>query len=158
MKTLMVLLGIFILFGCGPKEGPNCHTGVMCHNKTEAVVYFVWSPLYPDDAGANSFIRTDSFNRVEAGESRKLTHYINARVTCMEFEYSTFYDSGHNTDTLKWYVLKEGLSGSNWRDDVLQRYDLSLGDMRALDWTLTYPPDERMKDVKMWPPYSTSKK
>lgn len=42
--------------------------------------------------------------------------------------------------------------------DILVRYDLSKEDMdrcRQEDGVivLCYPPDERMKDIKMWPPY-----
>jgi hypothetical protein len=36
---------------------------------------------------------------------------------------------------------------------ILQRYDLSLADLQRLNWTLTYPPSEAMKDMKMYPPY-----
>jgi len=35
----------------------------------------------------------------------------------------------------------------------LQRYDLTIRDLDILDWTLSYPPDERMKNIKMYPPY-----
>jgi len=38
---------------------------------------------------------------------------------------------------------------------VLQRYDLSLQNLIDLNWTLSYPPDERMKDIKMYPPYGS---
>ncbi len=40
---------------------------------------------------------------------------------------------------------------------VTQRYDLSLSDLDRLGWTITYPPTEAMKDVKMWPTYGTTK-
>ena len=36
---------------------------------------------------------------------------------------------------------------------LLQRYDLTIKDLDKIGWTLTYPPDERMKDIKMYPPY-----
>jgi len=36
---------------------------------------------------------------------------------------------------------------------VLQRYDLSLQNLRELNWKVYYPPTEAMKDMKMWPPY-----
>jgi len=37
---------------------------------------------------------------------------------------------------------------------VLQRYDLTLEDLQRLNWRITYPPDERMKDVEMFPPFN----
>jgi hypothetical protein len=36
---------------------------------------------------------------------------------------------------------------------VLRRYDLSLADLQCLNWIITYPPTEAMKDMKMYPPY-----
>jgi hypothetical protein len=38
---------------------------------------------------------------------------------------------------------------------VTQRYDLSLDDLRRLDWKLSFPPTEEMRNIKMWPPYGT---
>ena len=62
---------------------------------------------------------------------------------------------------LMFYVHDEDvLLNNDWKDVmkdhmVLQRYDLNLDDMRALNRSLSYLPDERMKDIKMWPPYGT---
>jgi len=36
---------------------------------------------------------------------------------------------------------------------TLKRYDLTLEDLRKLDWIVTYPPTEAMKDITMHPPY-----
>ncbi len=36
---------------------------------------------------------------------------------------------------------------------VLVRYDVSLQDFKDLDWEISFPPDERMKDIRMWPSY-----
>ena len=38
---------------------------------------------------------------------------------------------------------------------VLKRYDLSLEDLQRLNWQVTYPPTEAMKDVKQYPPYES---
>jgi hypothetical protein len=39
----------------------------------------------------------------------------------------------------------------------LQRYDLTVKDLDAINWTLSFPPDDRMKDMKMYPPYNSEK-
>ena len=52
-------------------------------------------------------------------------------------------------DTIKkyrWQEIREGYK-------ILKRYDLSLGDLTTLNFTIPYPPDEEMKDMKMYPPY-----
>jgi hypothetical protein len=53
------------------------------------------------------------------------------------------------TDTLKkydWDIIRKEYK-------ILQRYDLSLQDFIRLRRTITYPPTEAMKDMKMYPPY-----
>jgi hypothetical protein len=41
---------------------------------------------------------------------------------------------------------------------ILQRYDLTISDLQRLDWQIVYPPNEAMKDVKMYPPYNVNAK
>ncbi len=54
-----------------------------------------------------------------------------------------------HTDTLNKYPWEK------IRDDymILKRYDLSLEDLERCDYLLTYPPNEQLKGVKMYPPY-----
>jgi hypothetical protein len=85
------------------------------------------------------------------------------------------YDDGHpytieslfahklHNDTLSIYLFdKDTLDIYPWeiiQQDykILQRYDLSLEDIYTLKENdipvITYPPDERMKNMKMYPPY-----
>ena len=56
-----------------------------------------------------------------------------------------------NADTLSvygWDYVKE-------HNMVAQRYELSLFDLQNLNWRLTFPPSEEMRNIKMWPPYGT---
>ncbi|GHT56308.1 hypothetical protein AGMMS50233_07830 [Endomicrobiia bacterium] len=39
------------------------------------------------------------------------------------------------------------------RENILQRYDINLQDMINLNWEISYPPTEAMKDITMYPPY-----
>lgn len=73
----------------------------------------------------------------------------------------------YNTDTLSFFVfdnsIMTGKRSREWNDvaeeyDVLVRYDISLEDMRLLSVSnlsveISYPPTQKMKDIKMWPPY-----
>jgi len=43
----------------------------------------------------------------------------------------------------------------NYGKRFLWRYDISLQDLRKLNFLLSYPPDERMKYMKMYPPYGS---
>jgi hypothetical protein len=41
---------------------------------------------------------------------------------------------------------------------ILQRYELSLDDIQQLEWVIPFPPTEKMKYMKMYPPYGTYNK
>lgn len=49
-------------------------------------------------------------------------------------------------DTYSWDVVRDEYK-------VLKRYDLSLQDLKALNYTLSYPPGVEMQNMKMYPPY-----
>lgn len=61
------------------------------------------------------------------------------------------------SDTLSIFIFDaEVYENTDWseiRDDynILKRYDLSLGELERLDFTVTYPPDVSMEGVKMYP-------
>ena len=38
---------------------------------------------------------------------------------------------------------------------VLHCYELTLEDLQRMNWTVVYPPEEAMKDMKQWPPYGS---
>ena len=54
-----------------------------------------------------------------------------------------------DSDTFNMYSWEEIRNGYK----ILQRYDLSDEDFKALRHSISYPPTEAMKDVKMYPPY-----
>ena len=43
----------------------------------------------------------------------------------------------------------------NYGKRFLRRYDLSIQDIKRLKFLLSYPPDERMQGIKMYPPYGS---
>lgn len=63
------------------------------------------------------------------------------------------------TDTLCMFLLSaDTLEKYGWEKVskeymILQRYDLSLEDLRLHDYKFYYPPTVKMKDIKMFPPY-----
>ena len=52
---------------------------------------------------------------------------------------------------------EEVLRNNDWKEVrnnmYLQRYELSLQDLRKLNFTIPYPPTPEMKDMKMWLKY-----
>lgn len=62
-------------------------------------------------------------------------------------------------DTLSIFIIdSEEYENKSWNEVknnylILKRYDLSLENLKALNWTVTYPPTTDMKKMKMFPSY-----
>jgi hypothetical protein len=73
------------------------------------------------------------------------------RRSCIESNIVNFYRvyifDANVLATVSWSTIAKN-------HIVLQRYDLTKEDLQRLDWEITYPPNEAMKDVKMYPPYN----
>jgi hypothetical protein len=57
------------------------------------------------------------------------------------------FDYGTRVDSL-WKEM-------NYGKRFLRRYDMSIQDVKLLNYSIPYPPNERMKEMKMYPPYGT---
>lgn len=74
---------------------------------------------------------------------------------------SYFYSNGVGFigDTLRVFIFSyDTLIKYDWEIirreyRVLKRYDLTLENLKELNWSITYPPTEAMKDIKQYPPY-----
>ena len=103
--------------------------------------FFKWSDNYssllPYDNGFYR-MRFASFEEWFPKESSILPFFI--------FDFSTMENAGANT--IAFYN----------KDEYIVRYDLTISDIYFLlnsdgALELHFPPDERMKDIHMWPPY-----
>lgn len=71
-----------------------------------------------------------------------------------------FHDLG--TDTISVFILhSDTVKKYSWdiiRSEykVLKRYDVSLRDLRDLNYTIYYPPTRAMRTIKMYPPYGVN--
>ncbi|WP_298900883.1 hypothetical protein [uncultured Psychroserpens sp.] len=95
-------------------------------------------PMNMDDISLPSVTRT-----VNWGNSRRWEDRVDALPS----------------DTLSIYFFHpDTLSTYSWdeiRDDynILKRYDLSIEDLQALNFRVTYPPTPEMQNIRQYPPY-----
>ncbi len=60
-------------------------------------------------------------------------------------------------DTLSIFIFhSDTVSSYPWQTirteyKILKRYDLSIADLERLNYKVSYPPDNRMENVKMYP-------
>ena len=151
---LCVCLGCICL-SCN-KRPANEHYYLSFKNTSSDTVYITnhyW--LYDNDRPVPGFSRVHPFrlgpddHAVPPGATKKEVDRLQYWLT---YEYIFT-----KTDVFKVYVLPvyvaPGEDDGTWIP--LVRYDLSLDDMVSLNYYLSYPPDERMKGVKMDPSYES---
>jgi hypothetical protein len=113
---------------------------------------------YPDTILPNQYISKDSIDiyKIISGTKQLIYISINKKwEDCIkELSADTLSVYIFHTDTLQKYTWEEV------RQDykILRRYDLSSDDITSLRIkngapVITYPPDDRMKNMKMYPPY-----
>ncbi len=160
---ILVLFCICTATTCRKKEdSENCHYAIEFSNNFEKNLR-VRPSMYvyniPNSCGIRtlSYIyntATDDMYLVRRGEqnNRKATE----AGGCVESLFAEHY-----ADTLNIYIFDaEVIENTPWetvvRDYlVLKRYDLSLSDLQRLNWQVTYPPTEAMKDIQQWPEYGS---
>ncbi|MCM1501404.1 MAG: hypothetical protein NC115_01900 [Bacteroidales bacterium] len=115
-------------------------------------MYDDWIPSEERDTSLNQFRGDIGKLAVRSNDKRSV---VVARSFDEWFEFSP------NPDTIRIFVVVD-YESSEWQQVVeenrfLVRYDLTADDIERLRegrfLTLSYPPDESMKDIKMWPPY-----
>ena len=149
-QFIFALLAACIYIGCRPIEDENHHYTIPFYNNTEADLYIDTSDRYPDTTVTNLYGGPNIKIQAQSVNSDGLRDYW---VT-----YETIFRDGRQypNDTLIVFVfdakrLEEDRHHAE--NALLVRYDLSLQDLQRLNWMLSYPPTERMKDIKMWPKY-----
>ena len=165
MKNVTVLTLVLLVYiicaavSCEQKENDNCHVAIRLSNNSHKDVYVRAIQLDFLQSGSGELGYSRYRNTVTPVYKVKSGEQNNRRATddnyCLE---DTFIDHSFS-DTLNLYVFDAFIvENTPWevvaRDYlVLKRYDLSLEDLQKLDWRVTYPPTEAMKDVEQYPPY-----
>jgi hypothetical protein len=131
------------------------------NNSIDAVscyFYLAWNAgnegiVYPDTTLVS--LRTNEVINIKAGQtyhgSRPLSPIAEWVLSLPSDTLSIFFFSQDTLNAYSWEEIKHGYK-------VLQRYDLSVENIQTLlnkyeVPEVPYPPDERMKDMKMYPPY-----
>jgi len=143
-QKLSVFLFIAYLFlsfcGCIRKETANCHFNIHVKNNTNKSIYIDGSFNYPD---TNLQSYTDPSPAL-AGEYYKVKPSETTNLyqrSCYEEVFKTRIPS----DTIMVYIFDaQTLVTTPWEtvkknNLYLKRYDLSLQDLRNLNWRINYP-------------------
>jgi len=157
MKKI-VIIPLFFLLACDANFFQKLDLKLKFTNNSNTSVYFllnfktgedtlsIISDLYPVELLPNhtyklfpgdcrTDCRWDSFYNYECGTDTAYFCIIDAN------KLKEIYGESYNIYTV------------NMDTAIIQRYDLTYTDLLDLNAELSFPPDERMKDIKMFPQY-----
>ncbi|MDR3244937.1 MAG: hypothetical protein LBT50_00710 [Prevotellaceae bacterium] len=162
MKHKYYFISLLVFFACTAnmciKEDENCHKTINFVNNSKYALYLGDSPYHPDTlflTDFSSIVSQDKIYKVNSGETNR-SALVSYR-SCLEGWFKPRHP--HGLDTFIIFIFDANVvENTPWnivdKDYlILQRYDVSLEDLQHLSWTLSYPPSEAMKDMKMYPPY-----
>jgi len=153
---ILLLAWVCMAISCPPKERENCHASIRFVNNSEMLLYVT------DVSNSRDFDPLDI--------RRLYFQPLQKRIKCCEVNkdalviYNRCYESIFDidgADTIFVFIFDAAVvENTSWevvaRDYlVLKRYDLTLSDLQRLEWKITYPPTEAMKDVKQHPPFGS---
>lgn len=169
MKTVYVIFLycwiLLLVHACYPKDSENCHYRMYFKNESLIDVYVQggWGDTVPKDPSTYGRSKTEelSLHTVKSNSNEFIFHTDRSRG-CIEGTFKdkeTYPNSAYDYDTFNVKIMDASMvHNTSWDTIVkhymlLKRYDLSLEDLQKLDWTLTYPPTEAMRNIRQWPPY-----
>lgn len=141
---MFVLLGSFQCY----RNDEFHHVEIPFFNNSDQDVYIVRSFNYPDTTDCDYYSMYHGSSLIKRGEK-------NYEALFMNTYWEDFFS--RVGDTLMIFVLDPNsvIAHKEPQETVLGRYDVSLEDLERNNWMLCYPPNENMKSIKMWPPYSS---
>lgn len=128
-----------IFYGCIRKETANCHFNIHVKNNSNKPIYIYGYYDYPD-----SSLKNKNYNPAVAGKYYKVKPNETTNIyqrSCYEGVFKTRIPS----DTIMIYIFDaQTLETTPWEtvkknNLYLKRYDLSLQDLRNLNWRINYP-------------------
>lgn len=154
-SSLLIVLGMLCISGTCRKG--DCHKTIAVLNTSDKVIYIQGHNGYPDTLRFENTwpnpirqakYKVDCYSRNTSG--------LQTLRDCYE---GYIGGMGNRSGVFMVYVFDEEILASTPWDTIgkyymiLRRYDLTLGDLKMLNWEISYPPTEEMKNVKMYPPY-----
>ena len=141
-KTILITFVLLTFFGC--KEEFDPYHCIYIKNKSNDTIYYYCNLISYPDTVAKTFsvnILKPEYDYDIAPEKKRLGG-------CLEEYNDTIMIYIYNNETLKKHTLQEIYENHM----VAARYDLSIDDVRNLNYKIPYPPTEDMSEMKIYIP------
>lgn len=141
-KTILLTFVLLTFFGC--KEEPCPYHCIYIKNKSNNTIYYYCNLVsYPDTVA-----KTFSVNILNPEHNYDIAPQKKILGRCLEEYNDTIMIYIYNNETLKKHTLQEIYENHM----VAARYDLSIDDVRNLNYKIPYPPTEDMSEMKIYIP------
>ena len=153
MKYLLLLFTLLTMTSCPfymDKEA-----GVSINNQSDNDLYM--------EIGLDSISSFYTPPNYVFDEIRLCKHNERKYFICTGLYWDEFFKT-HNLKTISIFLLDsdtvQAYDIQTLKEEykIKCRYDVTLKDLDIFRCTFTYPPTPEMRDIKMWPPYSTFEK
>ena len=156
MKKLLYILLVLTFISCGYEYPPGQHNSFPVVNMSRIPVYVYANNR--DIVETPFFLYERNHPRLVApGEISSSALRWDKGGTFEEYYEEVLMPQ--RKEYLYVFVIDAALS-CDWIEDncfssscYIVRYDLKLDDLSNLDWVISFPPDERMKSIHMYPTY-----
>ena len=146
---MVTLLSVFT--GCGYKFNGK-HRTIWLENRT-SLPLLVYERGY---SGANDTVVT--WQGLLQKRRNRVEPYSKNKDALKRPEWDTYEDHLTFFQSCQVFIMDATITAwlydniSN-PDAYLVRYDLTLKDIQDLDWRISFPPNDSMRVIHMWPPY-----
>lgn len=149
MKKIFLFSNLFLLFSQCGNDGLARYIDFYNNSGNPVCFYMPWERgiYYPDtvlpekNPEPYKFDERWSFNFGNPGMNENQLF-----ATFPTDTLSVFFFDPDVLSTYEWEIIRREYK-------ILVRYDFSHEDLKKLDWRIDYPPTEKMKNMKMYPPY-----
>lgn len=143
LNFLLLLMPLLFIGSTCSKEKDDCHKIISVVNNSDNAIYVMADNSYPDTTYIKHSSGPALYPQYYKVASNEINHNVLRDKDCYEaiFISETLLPS----DTLMVFIFDAAIiENESWsvimnEYKVLKRYDLSLADLQALDWTITYP-------------------
>lgn len=149
---LALLFSLCVSMTCN-RENEDNHYIIRFSNRADCAIYVSCKDLYNRNDTAPVYGFPYNLNNIKINPNE-----INANSLVAFSWESVFSDKRITpTDTLMIFVFdaEKVEADAKPQEAVIARYDVSLKDLQQNHWLFSYPPNDNMADIKMWPPYSS---
>jgi hypothetical protein len=153
IKILLLIIAssslVAILFAGSCERFVETYYSIQLKNQASNQIKFYvngygFKHIYPDTLLPDEKIILQTVKSNEVGKTYFSARWEDYFQALPSDTLSIFIFDSQIIDTTEWAKIRDDYK-------ILKRYDLSLKDLQRLDFTVTYPPDASMANIKMYP-------